>query len=44
MLKEFGTEAALLDYVAATPGAIGYVSRVPDSDSVKVLTVLKGAH
>ena len=44
MLKEFSTEAALLDYVAATPGAIGYVSRVPDPDSVKVLMVSKGAH
>jgi len=44
MLKEFVTEAALLDYVAATPGAIGYVSRIPNPDLVKVLTVWKGAH
>lgn len=39
MPKEFASEAALLDYVAATPGAIGYVSRVPDPDSVRVLIV-----
>lgn len=39
MLKEFATEAALLDYVAATPGAIGYVSRVLDPSAVKVLNV-----
>ncbi|HTW32944.1 MAG TPA: hypothetical protein VMD76_14780 [Candidatus Sulfotelmatobacter sp.] len=39
MPKEFQSEAALLDYVATTPGAIGYVSRVPDPNAVKVLTV-----
>jgi len=39
MPKEFASEAALLEYVAATPGAIGYVSRVQDPTSVKVLTV-----
>lgn len=39
LLKEFSTEAALLDYVAATPGAIGYVSRVLDPSAVKVLNV-----
>jgi ABC-type phosphate transport system substrate-binding protein len=39
MPKEFQSEAALLDYVATTPGAIGYVSRVPDLNAVKVLTV-----
>jgi ABC-type phosphate transport system substrate-binding protein len=38
MLKEFASEAALLDYIAVTPGAIGYVSRA-SQDSVKVLTV-----
>jgi ABC-type phosphate transport system substrate-binding protein len=40
MPKEFQSEAAVLDYVSATPGAIGYVSRVPDPHAVKVLTVL----
>jgi ABC-type phosphate transport system substrate-binding protein len=43
MLKEFGSEAAMLEYVAATPGAIGYVSRIPNPDSVKVLTIWKAA-
>jgi len=39
MPREFSSEAALLNYIAATPGAIGYVSRIPQQDSVKVLTV-----
>ena len=39
MPKEFQSEAALLDYVATTPGAIGYVSRVPEPTAVKVLAV-----
>lgn len=39
MLKEFATEAAMLEYIAATPGAIGYVSRVTDPDTVKILSV-----
>lgn len=39
MPKEFQSEAAVLDYVAATPGAVGYVSRVSDPSAVKVLTV-----
>jgi ABC-type phosphate transport system substrate-binding protein len=41
MPKEFGSEAELLDYVEATPGAIGYVSRVNEKNSVKVLRVLQ---
>jgi ABC-type phosphate transport system substrate-binding protein len=39
MPKEFLSEAAVLDYVATTPGAIGYVSRVSDPNAVKVLMV-----
>lgn len=39
MLKEFNSEPALLDYIALTPGAIGYVSHVSEHESVKVLTV-----
>ena len=39
MLKEFNSEAALLDYVGVTPGAIGYVSRVSEANAVKVLSV-----
>jgi len=39
MPREFTSEAAALDYVAATPGAIGYVSRVSRGNSVRVLSV-----
>lgn len=39
MPREFASESALLDYVAATPGAIGYVSRVSNPSDVKVLIV-----
>ena len=38
MPKTFDTEAALIEYVAATPGAIGYVGKDP-GDSVKKLNV-----
>lgn len=43
MPKEFNSEGALLEYIAATPGAIGYVSRVTTGDSVKVLTISKAS-
>lgn len=39
MLKEFPSEAAMLEYISATPGAIGYVSRVTNPDAVKILNV-----
>jgi ABC-type phosphate transport system substrate-binding protein len=39
MLKECGSEAALLEYIVSTPGAVGYVSRLVDESSVKVLAV-----
>lgn len=39
MLKEFASEAALIEYVSVTPGAIGYVSRVNNPDAVKILSV-----
>ena len=39
MPREFSSEAAMLEYVAATPGAIGYVSRVINPDAVKILAV-----
>jgi ABC-type phosphate transport system substrate-binding protein len=39
MPKTFDTDAALLDYVAATPGAIGYVSKGAATDKVKTLEV-----
>jgi len=40
MPKTFDTEAALVDYVAATPGAIGYVSAgAATHEGVKILAV-----
>ncbi len=39
--REFGSEAALLQFVAMTPGAVGYVSRVSNGFNVKVLTINK---
>jgi ABC-type phosphate transport system substrate-binding protein len=43
MPKACDSEAALIKYVAATPGAIGYVSRVSpeDQDKVKSLAAVK---
>jgi len=41
MIRDFATESALLGYVSTTPGAIGYVSRISDADSVKVLAVTR---
>ena len=35
----FATDAAVIAYVAKTPGAIGYVRETADVDSVKVLRV-----
>lgn len=42
MPKEVSSEQALIDYVSATPGAIGYVSRLRDPSAVKILTVTIG--
>ena len=39
MPKTLDTEAAMIDYVAATPGAIGYVGKGTDHEKVKVLAV-----
>lgn len=41
MIKDFSTEAALLEYVSSTAGAIGHVSRVTDVNSVRVLAVIR---
>jgi ABC-type phosphate transport system substrate-binding protein len=41
MPKAFDSEAALIEYVAATPGAVGYVSRISPQDNVKPLAALK---
>jgi ABC-type phosphate transport system substrate-binding protein len=37
MPKTCDSEAAVIEYVAATPGAIGYVSRISPQDKVKTL-------
>jgi hypothetical protein len=43
MPKTFDSEAALLQYVAVTPGALGYVSQISPQgpDNVKCLPVVK---
>jgi hypothetical protein len=41
MPKAFDSESALIEYVAATPGALGYVSRISPRDDVKSLTPFK---
>ncbi len=41
MPRAFDSEAALIDYVAQTPGALGYVSHFSPHDGVKALTALK---
>ncbi len=37
--KSFNTESELIDYVAKTEGAIGYVSSKPTNDSIKVIII-----
>jgi len=37
--KELSSEEALLEYIAATPGAIGYVSHLRAAERVKVVTI-----
>ncbi len=39
MPKSLDTEAAMVDYVAHTTGAIGYINKATAHDGVKVLTV-----
>jgi hypothetical protein len=41
MPKAFDSESALLGYVAVTPGAVGYASRISSQDNVKVLAAIK---
>ena len=41
MPKAFDSESALIEYVADTPGAIGYVSRISSQDNVKFLAAIK---
>jgi len=39
MPKTFDSESAMVDYVAATPGAIGYVSKGTEHEKVKTLAI-----
>jgi ABC-type phosphate transport system substrate-binding protein len=39
MPREFGSEPALVEYVARTPGALGYVASISPGGGVKTLTV-----
>jgi hypothetical protein len=41
MPKAFDSESALIEYVAATPGAVGYASRISSQDNVKLLAAVK---
>jgi hypothetical protein len=41
MPKAFDSESALIEYVAATPGAVGYASRISPQDQVKLLASVK---
>jgi hypothetical protein len=41
MPRAFESESALLEFVAVTPGALGYVSRVSPRDKVKCLPITK---
>jgi hypothetical protein len=41
MPKAFESESALIEYVAGTPGAVGYVSRLSSQDRVKSLAAVK---
>ena len=41
MPMSFASESALIEYVAATPGAVGYASRISSHAGVKSLTTAK---
>ena len=41
MPRAFESESALINYVAATPGAVGYVSRISSEDPVKRLAAVR---
>jgi hypothetical protein len=41
MPRSFDSESAVIEYVAATPGAVGYVSRISPQDPVKRLISFK---
>lgn len=39
MPKTVDSEAAMVDYIAATPGAIGYVAKATEHEKVKTLAI-----
>lgn len=41
MPKTFDSESALIEYVAVTPGAVGYVSRISPQNRVKLLAAVR---
>jgi hypothetical protein len=41
MPKAFDSESALIEYVADTPGALGYVSRISSQGGVRILVPVK---
>ena len=41
MPRAFDSESALIEYVAATPGAVGYVSRMSPQEKVTTISVTK---
>jgi hypothetical protein len=41
MPRAFDNEAAVILYVATTPGALGYVSHVSPQDKVKCIPIIK---
>jgi len=41
MPKAFDSESALIEYVADTPGAVGYVSRISSQGGVRILVPVK---
>lgn len=41
MPRTFDSESALIQHVASTPGALGYVSRISPQDNVKSLSTVK---
>jgi ABC-type phosphate transport system substrate-binding protein len=41
MPKAFDSESSLIEYVAVTPGALGYVSRVSAKDNVKSIAIVR---
>jgi len=41
MPKAFDSESALIEYLADTPGAVGYVSRISSQNRMKLLAAVK---